>query len=111
MTFGFADVTAAMPHGTPSGSDTISKEDIVKGLALKVLQVPLFLRIQLQRPRFDPTTVYLMASKIMQGKVHLPTHASTDAIQAEGGISLSLVIEEDGPRVQAADVVEEALRH
>ena len=42
MTFGLADVAAAMPHGTPSGSDTISEENIVKGLALKVLQVPLF---------------------------------------------------------------------
>ena len=65
MTFGLADVAAAMSHGTPSGIDTILEEDIVKGLALKVLQVPLFSGIQLQRPRFDPTVVYLMASKIM----------------------------------------------
>ena len=79
MTFGLADVAVAMSHSTPSGSHTNSKEDIVKGLALKVLQVPLFSGIQLQRPRFDPAVVYLMANKIMQGKVHLPTHASTDA--------------------------------
>ena len=52
-----------------------------------------------------------MASKIMQGKVHSPTHATTEAMQAEGGIFLSLVIEEDGPRVQAADATEEALRN
>ena len=32
-------------------------------------------------------------------------------MQAEGGISLSLVIEEDGSRVQAADAMEEAQRH
>ena len=38
MTFGLADVAAAMLQGTPNGrSDTISEEDIVKGLALKVL--------------------------------------------------------------------------
>ena len=42
MTFGLADVAAAILHGTPSGNDTISEEDIVKGLALKVLQVLCF---------------------------------------------------------------------
>ena len=52
-----------------------------------------------------------MASKIIQGKVHLTTHATTKAMQAEGGISSSLVVEEDGSRVQAADATEEALRH
>ena len=111
MTFGLADVAAAISHGTPSGSDTISEEDIIKGLALKVLQVPFFSGFQLQRPRFDPAIVYLMASKIMQGKVHLPTYAPTDAMQAKVGIYSSLVIEEDGPRVQAADAAEKAPRH
>ena len=54
-----------MSQGTLSVSDTILEEDVVKGLALKVLQVPLFPRIQLQHLRFDPIVVYLMASKIM----------------------------------------------
>ena len=71
----------------------------------------MFLEIQLQCLRFDHVVVYLMASKIMQGKVHVPDHASTEATQADEGISSSLVVEEDGSRVQATDVVEEALRH
>ena len=32
-------------------------------------------------------------------------------MQAEGGISSSLVVEEDGSRVQVADATEESLRH
>ena len=40
MTFGLADVAANLPQGTPSGNDT--EEGVVKSLALKVLQVPLF---------------------------------------------------------------------
>ena len=45
MTFGLADVVANLPQGTLGGNDT--EEGVVKGLALKVLQVPLFLGAQL----------------------------------------------------------------
>ena len=108
MTFGLADVAANLPQGTPGGNDT--EEGVVKSLALKVLQVPLFSGVQLQYPEFDPAAIYLMAGKIMQGKAVIPTHASTEAMQAEKGGSSSLAVDEDGTRVQAAKAVEEALR-
>ena len=45
MTFRLANVAANLPQGTPGGNDT--EEGVVKSLALKVLQVPLFLGAQL----------------------------------------------------------------
>ena len=45
MTFGLANVVANLPQGTPGGND--KEESVVKSLALKVLQVPLFSRAQL----------------------------------------------------------------
>ena len=45
MTFGLADVIANLPQRTPCSNDT--KEGVVKSLALKVLQVPLFSGAQL----------------------------------------------------------------
>ena len=108
MTFGLADIAANLPQGTPGGNDM--EEGVLKSLALKVLQVPLFSGAQLQYPEFDPTVVYLMAGKIMQGKAVIPAHASTEAMQAEKGDSLSLVVDEDGTRVQAAKAAEKALR-
>ena len=88
MTFGLADVAANLPQGTPGGNDM--EEGVVKSLALKVLQVPLFSGAQLHYPEFDPAAVYLMAGKIMQGKAVVPAHASTEAMQAEKGDSSSL---------------------
>ena len=44
MTFGLADVAANLPQGTPGGNET--KKGVVKSLALKVLQVPMFSSIQ-----------------------------------------------------------------
>ena len=35
----------------------------------------------------------------MQGKTVIPAHASTEAMQAEKGDSLSLDVDEDGTRV------------
>ena len=87
MTFGLADVAANLPQGTPGGNDT--EESVLKSLALKVLQVPLFSGAQLQYPEFDPAAVYLMVGKIMQGKAVVPAHASTEAMQAEKGDSSS----------------------
>ena len=46
----------------------------------------------------------------MQGKAVIPTHVSTEAMQAEKDDSLSLAVDEDGTRVQAAKATEEALR-
>ena len=97
VTFGLADVAANLPQGTPGGSDT--EEGVVKSLALKVLQVPLFSGTQLQYPEFDPAAVYLITGKIMYGKAVVPAHASTEAIQAEKGDSSSLIVDEDGTRV------------
>ena len=111
MTLGLADVVATILQGTTSGNNTISKTDVVKSLALKVLEVPLFSGIQLQHPEFDPAAVYLTTSKIMQSKVHTPVHASTEAMHAEEGILSSLVVDEDGSRVQTANATEEALHH
>ena len=108
MTFGLADVAANLPQGTPGGNDT--EEGVVKSLALKVLQVPLFSGAQLHYPEFDPAAVYLIAGKIMQGKAVVPAHASTEAMQAEKGDSSSLAVDEDGTRVQAAKAAKEALR-
>ena len=108
MTFGLADIAATLPQGTPGGNDT--EEGVVKSLALKVLEVPLFSGAQLQYPKFDPATVYLMAGKIMQGKAVVPAHASTEAMQAEKGDSLSLAMDEDGTRAQATKAADEALR-
>ena len=108
MTFGLANVATNLPQGTPGGNDT--EEGVVKSLALKVLQIPLFLGAQLQYPEFDPVAIYLMAGKIMQGKAVIPAHASTEAMQAEKDDSLSLAVDEDGTRVQAAKAVKETLR-
>ena len=58
----------------------IVEEDVLKGLALKVLQVPLFLGAQLQHTEFDPPAVYYMAGKIMAGKAMMPACASTKAM-------------------------------
>ena len=102
MTFGLADVAANLPQGTPGGKDT--EEGVVKSLALKVLQVPLFSRAQLQYPEFDPATVYLMAGRIMQGKVGVPAGASTEAMQAENNDSLSLAVDEEGTRCRAPPI-------
>ena len=46
----------------------------------------------------------------MQGKAIIPAHASTEAMQAKKGDSLSLAVDEDGTRAQAAKAAEEALR-
>ena len=81
---------------------TTRKRGVVKSLALKVLQVPLFSRAQLHYPEFGLAAVYLMAGKIIQGKAVIPAHASTKAMQAEKGDSSSLAVDEDGTRVQAA---------
>ena len=45
MTFGLANGTANLPQGTLSGYNT--EEGVVKSMALKVLQVPLFSGAQL----------------------------------------------------------------
>lgn len=54
------------------GETSIMEGDVVKELALKVLQVLLFSWAQLQRSEFYPATVYIMESKIMQGRVPMP---------------------------------------
>ena len=96
-------------QGTPGGNEM--EESVVKSLALKMLQVPLFLGAQLHYPEFDPVVVYIMAGKIIQGQAIIPGHASTEVMQAEKGDSLSLAVDEFGTRVQAAKAAEEALHH
>ena len=90
---------------------TAVEEDVLKGLALKVLQVPLFSGAQLQPTEFDPAAVYYMAGKIMAGKATMPACMSTEAIREEGDLPSLVAVNDSDLRAQAATDAEEALRH
>ena len=103
-----ADVMAPISEKVlPKGKvSTVVEEDVLKGLALKMLQVPLFSGTQLQHTEFDPTAVYYMA-----GKAAMPACASTEAMREEGDLPPLVVVDDSDVRAQAATNVEEALRH
>ena len=113
MTFDMADVMTPTPGKILSKGkvSTVVEEDVLKGLALKVLQVPLFSGAQLQHTEFDPAVVYYMAGKIMAGKATMPACASTEAMREEGDLPPLVVVGDSDVRAQAATDAKEALRH
>ena len=113
MTFNMADVMTPTPGKVllESKVSTVVEEDVLKGLALKVLQVPLFSGAQLQYTEFDPAAVYYMAGKIMAGKATMPACASTKAMREEGDLPPLMAVDDSDVRAQAAMDAKEALRH
>ena len=112
MTFDMADVMAPISEKVPKGKVSIVvEEDVLKGLALKVLQVPLFSGAQLQHIESDPTAVYYMAGKIMASKATMPVCASTEAMREEGDLPPLVAVDNSDVRAQAATDAEKALRH
>ena len=90
---------------------TVVEEDVLKGLALKVLQVPLFSGSQLQHTEFNPAAVYYIAGKIMADKATMPACASIEAMREEGDLPPLVAVDDSDVRAQAATNAEEALRH
>jgi len=58
------------------GENLIMEKDMVKSLALKLLEVPLFGGLELQSDNFDTIIVYHTEVKIIQGTVQLPTNVA-----------------------------------
>ena len=113
MTFDIADVMTPIPGKVllESKVSTDVEEDVLKGLALKVLQVPLFSGAQLQHTEFDPAVVYYMAGKTMAGKATMLACASIEAMREEGDLPSLVAVDDSDVRAQAATDAEEALRH
>ena len=105
LTFGLADVATKLLHDqSPNEDKTSEEEDMVKKLALKVLEIPLFSGMQVQSSNFDAATVYYMAGKIMQGKVQLPANVAMKNTEE------SIVTEDiEGKKKQAASEAVDAL--
>ena len=77
LIFGLVDViTKSLCDQSPNEDKTSVTDSIVNELAGKVLEVPLFTSIQLQRLNFDIAMVYDMLGKMMQGKVQLLASAA-----------------------------------
>ena len=68
--------TKSLYAQSPNEKKTSMTDDIVKELALKLLEVLLFIGIHLQHPNFDATMVYHMTGKIIQRKVQLLANAA-----------------------------------
>ena len=78
---------------------------MVKGLALKVLEILLFSRIQLQSHDFDAAAVYNMAGKLMRGTVQMPANAAMKEM-----VESPVVEGDEGIRRDAPKAVVDALR-
>ena len=63
--------TKSLCHQSPNEDKTLVMDDIIKELPWKVLEIPLFTGIQLQRLNFDVAIVCHRACTMMQGKVQL----------------------------------------
>ena len=113
MTFDMVDVMTPTPGKVllETKVSTAVEKDVLKGLALKVLQVPLFSGAQLQHTKFDPVAVYCMVGKIMAGKATMPACASTKAMREEEDLPPLMAVDNSDVRAQAATDAEEALRH
>ncbi len=106
LTFGLADVVATPSQvGAIQKEDAAGREDVVKSLALKVLEIPLFSGIQLQSGDFDASAVYHMAGKMMQGTVPVPANVA----MKEMGKS-PMVEDEEGIRREVVKEATDALR-
>ena len=82
LTFGLADVVASPSLGAHvKRRDAHVEEELVKNLARKVLEIPLFSGIQLQRQDFDASAVYHMAGKMMQGTVQMPANVAMKEVE------------------------------
>ena len=112
MTFDMADVMTPTPGKVllESKVSNAVEEDVLKGLALKVLQLPLFSGAQLQHTEFDPAAIYYMAGKIMTGKATMPACTSIEAMQEEGDLPSLVAVDDSDVRAQAATDAKEALR-
>ena len=106
LTFGLADVvTSSSKEANSKERDAHEEQSVVKNLALKVLEIPLFSGIQLQRHNFDASPVYHMAGKMMQGTVQMLAHVAMKEVEE------SPVVEgEEDIRRNAAKVAADALR-
>jgi len=73
MTFGLIDVVTSPTLGASLDGRNflVEKDMMVKSLAVKLLEVPLFSGVQLQSDNFDAAAIYHMTGKIMQGKVQM----------------------------------------
>ena len=107
LSFGLADVAPRQfDLQINKEAETSMQEDMVKGLALKLLEIPLFSGVQLQRTDFDVAAVYHMAGKMMQGKVHMPANVAMKEVEK------SLVVDdEQSMQIAAAKEAADALRH
>jgi hypothetical protein len=105
LTFGLFDVM--VPKKQSTQKDKKVGNEVVKTLVLKMLQLPLFSREQLQHVNFNPPNVYIMVVKIMQSKESLLAHATSHVTHNEEEICLLEVQEED---VNQAHVAIEAVK-
>ena len=106
LTFGLADVVTGPSLETISSERDSAKEgDMVKSLAFKLLEVPLFSGVQLQRENFDSAAVYHMAGKMMQGIVQMPANVAMKEMEES-----SLADGEEGTMKDAAEAAADALR-
>jgi len=107
LTFGLADVLIDSSEMTSSKEGRIlDEEDVVKALALKVLEIWLFLGIQLQCLDFSVFAIYYMARTMMKGMAQkLANVAMKEMVK-------SLMNEgEEGIKKEAAKTAANALRH
>jgi len=106
MTFGLADVvTSLILIRVCNEKDSSKERDIVKSLAFKFLEVPLFSGVQLQSSNYDVTVIYHMVGKMIQGTVSMPTNVAMKEMKES-----SLVDGEEGTKKDATKVVVDALR-
>ena len=106
LSFGLADLASTSSQGTTSKDNEVHvREDMLKGLARKVLEMPLFSGFQLQHPNFDAALVYHMAGKMFQGTMQIPANAAMKETE-----ELSMVDVEEGIKHEAIRGVVDALR-
>lgn len=73
LSFGLADAVQSVSGRHSSTEASNSSTDMVNILALKVLHSPLFMVMELSSPDIQPTKVFHLAGKIMEGKASVPS--------------------------------------
>lgn len=74
LSFGLADAPS-VAHGyvaTPAHNGEAISRDLAHTLAYKVLQMSIFLNIELMMPDFKPTWIFHLVGKILEGKMAMP---------------------------------------
>src|SRR6478672_1209406 len=99
LTFGLADVMASPSQGAHvKRGDAYVEGDLVKSLALKVLEIPLFSGVQLQRQDFDASAVYHMAGKMMHRTVQMPANVAMREVEKFPILMMKKALEGTLPR-------------